>query len=139
MRNVVIHLLLTLNVVAMPAMAADNLLTNGSFEEAGDRGLAKGWRLSADVGDAPTVARMSDEAGHSGAFVRLSRTSDGQADLRPATQLARNAAILFVWMHHLPIQTRQDVPRRGSGWPRAVWSEGSTHPSRGRRWCGRNR
>ena len=83
MRIVVIHLLFTLNVVAMPAMAADSLLTNGSFEEAGDQGLPGGWRLSADVGDAPTVARMTDEGGHLGAFVRLSRTSDGQADVRP--------------------------------------------------------
>jgi len=64
-------------------MAADSLLTNGSFEEAGDQGLAEGWRLCADVGDAPTVTRITDEGGHPGAFVRLSRTSDGQADVRP--------------------------------------------------------
>jgi len=83
MRIVVIHLLFSLNVVAMPAMAADSLLTNGSFEEAGNQGPAEGWRLSADAGDAPTVARMTDEGSHPGAFVRLSHTSDGQADVRP--------------------------------------------------------
>jgi len=68
-------------------MAADSLLTNGSFEEAGDQGLPEGWRLCADVGDAPTVARITDEGGHPGAFVRLSRTSDGQADVRPVAGL----------------------------------------------------
>ncbi|MHB0958138.1 MAG: hypothetical protein ACYC0X_11710 [Pirellulaceae bacterium] len=73
-------------VMAMPAMAVDNLLTHGSFDEPGDQGLAEGWRMSADAGDAPTVARMT-EADRPGAFVRLSRTSDGQADMRPAAEL----------------------------------------------------
>ena len=88
MRTVVIHLLLSVNVVAMPAVASDSLLTNGSFEEAGDQGPAEGWRLSADVGDAPTVARMTDDGAQRGAFVRVSRTDDGQADVRPVAELA---------------------------------------------------
>ena len=88
MRTVVIHLLLWGNVVAMPAVASDILLTNGSFEEAGDQGPAEGWRLSADVGDAPTVVRMTDDGAQRGAFVRVSRTDDGQADVRPVAELA---------------------------------------------------
>jgi hypothetical protein len=54
---------------------------------AGNQSLPEGWRLSADVGDAPTVARLTDEGDHSRTFLRLSRTSDGQADVRPVAGL----------------------------------------------------
>ncbi len=84
MRSVVLSLLLSLTVVAMPAVAADSLLPNGSFEKADDEGQAEGWQLSSQDGAATTVSRVPDEGGQRGAFVRLSRTTDGQADLRPA-------------------------------------------------------
>ncbi len=83
MRLFAVNMLFALILSAMPALAADNLLANGSFEEAGNQGLPSAWRLSADVGDAPTVVRVTNEGGHPGTFLRLSRTSDGQADVRP--------------------------------------------------------
>lgn len=98
MRNAVIPLLFSLTVMAMPALSADSLLTNGSFETGDEQGLAEGWVLSSEDGGATTASRVTDEGGQRGAFIRLNRTTEGQADVRPvvgSVAVEKNASYLL--------------------------------------------
>ncbi|MBM3474752.1 MAG: hypothetical protein FJX75_15925 [Armatimonadetes bacterium] len=76
--------MLTLALTALssaPCLAQTNLLTNGTFDDAGD-GLAAGWMLQADVAQA-TAVRQATGGADGGAYVEVTRPERGQCDVRP--------------------------------------------------------